>query len=71
MQLESKKYVRFGYVVQNAELFLIINVASLSIMADTQYEQLNKLRAYYGHYGFEIVAFPCNQFGHKEPGNST
>jgi len=35
-----------------------------------QYEGLEKLYETYKEQGFEILAFPCNQFGKQEPGSS-
>jgi glutathione peroxidase len=33
------------------------------------YSQLPKLVDQYGNRGFRVLAFPCNQFGDREPGN--
>jgi len=35
-----------------------------------QYEGLEALYKQYFDQGFEILAFPCNQFGAQEPGNA-
>uniref|UniRef100_A0A7M7PU75 Glutathione peroxidase n=1 Tax=Strongylocentrotus purpuratus TaxID=7668 RepID=A0A7M7PU75_STRPU len=45
---------------------MIINVASLCGTTTRDYHQLNELTAKYGSRGFEVLAFPCNQFGHQE-----
>jgi len=34
------------------------------------YDQLQKLYAKHADKGFEILAFPCNQFGKQEPGTN-
>jgi glutathione peroxidase len=34
------------------------------------YEQLQKLYAKFNQSGFEVLAFPCNQFGKQEPGSN-
>jgi len=34
------------------------------------YEQMQVLHARYQSQGFEILAFPCNQFGKQEPGTN-
>jgi glutathione peroxidase len=48
------------------KVLLIINVASFC--AHTwQYEMLQNFYKENKHCGFEILAFPCNQFGEQEP----
>jgi len=51
------------------KVLLIINVASRCGFT-AQYEGLEKLYKQYHDRGFEIVAFPCNQFGGQEPGTN-
>ena len=34
-----------------------------------QYKGLQELYAQYKDRGFELLAFPCDQFGHQEPGD--
>lgn len=46
---------------------VIVNVASKCGLT-LQYEALQKLYTEYSGYGFEILAFPCNQFADQEPG---
>ena len=36
-------------------------------MTDANYSQLVKLHDEYNAQGFEILAFPCNQFAGQEP----
>lgn len=45
---------------------LIINVASECALTP-QYEELVELYSKFHDKGFEILAFPCNQFGSQEP----
>src|SRR5277367_6232967 len=47
---------------------LIVNVASKCGFTP-QYEGLEKLYKSYKDKGFEILGFPCNQFGFQEPGS--
>ena len=35
-----------------------------------QYDGLEELQKEYAEQGFEVIAFPCNQFGAQEPGNA-
>jgi len=51
------------------KVVLIVNVAS-ECGFTPQYEGLEKLYETYKEQGFEILAFPCNQFGDQEPGSS-
>lgn len=48
---------------------LIVNVAS-KCGYTSQYEGLEALYTDYKERGFTVLAFPCNQFGNQEPGNS-
>ncbi|KAL9655823.1 hypothetical protein ABK040_000887 [Willaertia magna] len=52
------------------KVVLVINVASKCGFTP-QYEPLQKLYEEYKDKGLEILAFPCNQFGKQEPGNSS
>jgi len=47
---------------------LIVNVASQCGFTP-QYAGLEELYQKYSSQGFSILGFPCNQFGHQEPGN--
>ena len=50
------------------KVLLIVNVASQCGFTP-QYAGLQTLYEHYNPRGFEILAFPCNQFGHQEPGS--
>jgi glutathione peroxidase len=54
---------RLGKVV------LVVNTASKCGFTP-QYDGLEKLWRDYGDRGFEVIAFPCNQFGQQEPGSA-
>ena len=49
------------------KVLLFVNVAS-ECGFTPQYEELQQLYEKYKNKGFEILAFPCNQFGNQEPG---
>jgi glutathione peroxidase len=52
------------------KVLLIVNVASKCGFTP-QYKGLQSLYDKFKEKGFEILAFPCNQFGAQEPGNET
>jgi glutathione peroxidase len=51
------------------KVLLIVNTASRCGFTP-QYEGLEDLHRDYGARGFEVLAFPCNQFGAQEPGSA-
>jgi glutathione peroxidase len=51
------------------KVLLIVNTASKCGFTP-QYEGLEKLQTDYHEKGFEVLAFPCNQFGKQEPGSN-
>ncbi len=48
---------------------LLVNVASKCGFTP-QYEGLETLWRDYGPKGLVVIGFPCDQFGHQEPGNA-
>ena len=52
------------------KVLLIVNTASLCGFTP-QLEGLQKLYSQYKDQGLVILGFPCDQFGHQEPGSDT
>ena len=53
----------------NGKVLMIVNVASLCGNTP-QYAKLEEIYKKYNPAGFEILAFPCNDFGQQEPGTN-
>ncbi|SHI95986.1 glutathione peroxidase [Roseomonas rosea] len=51
------------------KVLLIVNTASRCGFTP-QYEGLEALQRRFGARGFQVLAFPCNQFGRQEPGDA-
>src|SRR5271155_4077426 len=47
---------------------LVVNVASQCGLTP-QYAGLEALQRAYAARGFDVLGFPCDQFGHQEPGD--
>lgn len=57
-EVDLKKY--------QGKVVLVVNVASKCGFTG-QYRPLQSLYEKYSSHGFEVIAFPCNQFGKQEP----
>ncbi len=64
--MEGKKIPLSNY---KGKTLLIVNVAS-ECSFTPQYKGLEAIYKKYHDKGFEILAFPCNQFGGQEPGTN-
>ena len=54
---------------KQGKVLLVVNTASKCGFTP-QYDGLERLWKDYGDRGFEVLAFPCNQFGKQEPGTA-
>ena len=52
------------------KVLLVVNVASQCGLTQSNYKELNVLYDKHKNQGFEILAFPCNQFRSQEPGSN-
>jgi glutathione peroxidase len=64
--LKNKSLKSLNYLTGKVTLF--VNVASYCALTP-QYEGLVRIYEKFQPQGFEIVASPCDQFGHQEPGS--
>lgn len=63
----NKKEINLSYF--KGKVLLIVNVASKCGFTP-QYKGLEAIYKKYNSKGFEILAFPCNDFGKQEPGTN-
>nr|MBF0684445.1 glutathione peroxidase [Pseudomonas sp.] len=60
--------VERGLDEYRGKALLIVNVASQCGFTP-QYAGLQQLHEQYANRGFAVLGFPCDQFGHQEPGD--
>ena len=58
-----------GFSSLHGKVVLIVNTASACGFTP-QFEGLQKLHDRYAPQGLEVIGFPCNQFGHQDPGSN-
>jgi len=60
---------KFEYSALGGKVLLVVNVASECGYTDSHYTALQKLhKALHSTGKFTVIGYPCNQFGHQEPG---
>ncbi|XP_002979231.2 probable phospholipid hydroperoxide glutathione peroxidase [Selaginella moellendorffii] len=52
------------------KVLLVVNIASQCGLTSGNYKELVEVHKKYKDQGFEVLAFPCNQFGGQEPGSN-
>lgn len=60
---------KFSFTQLRGKVVLIVNTASACGFTP-QYADLEQLHKQYGPQGLVVLGFPCDQFGHQEPGDS-
>lgn len=60
---------QFDLADKAGKVLLVVNTASKCGFTP-QYEGLEEVYRRYADRGFEMLAFPCNQFGGQEPGDA-
>ncbi len=66
---ESNKGEKVNFSDYKGDVLLIVNTASECVFTP-QYDGLEALYEKYASKGFNVIGFPCDQFGHQEPGTN-
>ena len=66
-KVKTRKGEELDLASLKGKVFLIVNTAT-GCGFTPQYEGIEKLYEKYHEKGFEVLDFPCNQFGHQAPG---
>lgn len=67
-KVKNRKKEEVSLEVFKNKVLLIVNTAT-GCGFTPQYEALENLYEKYNDKGFEVLDFPCNQFGHQAPGS--
>ena len=68
-KVKDRKGQEVALADYQGKILLIVNTATRCGFTP-QYEELEKLYEQYNKLGFEILDFPCNQFGEQAPGTA-
>ena len=66
--VKARKGATLDLNEMKGKILLIVNTAT-GCGFTPQYEGIEKLYEKYNEKGFEVLDFPCNQFGHQAPGD--
>lgn len=69
LKVKKRNGEDFALSSLKGKVSLVVNTAT-GCGFTPQYEGLEKLYEKYHDQGFEVLDFPCNQFGHQAPGNN-
>ena len=69
LKVKTRKGEDFDLSSLKGKVSLVVNTAT-GCGFTPQYEALENLYEKYHDKGFEILDFPCNQFGHQAPGDN-
>lgn len=67
LKVKTRKGEDFDLSKLKGKVSLVVNTAT-GCGFTPQYEAIEKLYEKYHDKGFEVLDFPCNQFGHQAPG---
>ena len=70
LKVKTREGKDFDLSSLKGKVSLVVNTAT-GCGFTPQYEGLEKLYEKYHDKGFEILDFPCNQFGHQAPGSDS
>lgn len=68
LTLEDKNMNHVSFDIFKGKVLLIVNTATQCFFTK-QYEALESLYQEFNSKGFEVLDFPCNQFGAQAPGD--
>ena len=68
--VKARKGATLNLADLKGKVLLIVNTAT-GCGFTPQYEAIEKLYEKYHDQGFEVLDFPCNQFGHQAPGDES
>ena len=66
--VRARKGATLNMADMKGKVLLIVNTAT-GCGFTPQYEAIERLYEKYHDHGFEVLDFPCNQFGHQAPGD--
>jgi len=69
LKVKTRKGEDFDLKNFKGKVSLVVNTAT-GCGFTPQYEAIEKLYEKYHDKGFEVLDFPCNQFGHQAPGDN-